>query len=45
MLTHTRTLIGILVIGTAAMTAQVARAQQPAPTDGWVVLALDDYGR
>ena len=43
MLTHTRTLIGILVIGTAATTAQVARAQQPAPTDGWVVLALDDY--
>jgi hypothetical protein len=43
MLTHTRMLMGILVIGTAAATAQVARAQQPAPTDGWVVLALDDY--
>ena len=43
MLTRTRTLIGILVIGTAATTTQVARAQQPAPTEGWVVLALDDY--
>jgi hypothetical protein len=43
MLTYTRTLVGILVIGTVATTPPAARAQQPAPTDGWVVLALDDY--
>jgi len=43
MLMRTRTLIGILVIGTAAPAPQVVRAQEPARTDGWVVLALDDY--
>ena len=42
MLMHTRTLVGILVIGTAALAAPVARAQD-ATRDGWVVLALDDY--
>ena len=43
MVMQLRTLIGILVIGTAAPAAPVARAQEPARTDGWVVLALDDY--
>ena len=43
MLMHTRTLVGILVIGTVAPAPPVARAQEPARTDGWVVLALDDY--
>ena len=37
--------VGILVIGigAAALASPVARAQEPARTDGWVVLALDDY--
>jgi hypothetical protein len=39
----TRTLIGIFVIATSALAARVASAQEPARTDGWVVLALDDY--
>jgi hypothetical protein len=43
MLMHTRTLVGILVIGTVALAPPVAGAQEPARTDGWVVLALDDY--
>ena len=46
MLMHTRTLVGMLVMlamGAAAMTAQVVRAQEPARSDGWVVLALDEY--
>ncbi len=43
MLMQARTLIAMLVLGTAAMTASAAHAQDPARTEGWVVLALDDY--
>ena len=39
---HARTFIGTLVI-VAASLPPVARAQDAARTDGWVVLALDDY--
>jgi len=40
----TRRLIGIGVISMAALVAaRPARAQEPARTDGWVVLALDEY--
>ncbi len=43
MVMQLRTFVGILVLGTAAFASPVARAQEPARTDGWVVLALDDY--
>ena len=42
MLMHARMFIGTLVIAAATLPT-VARAQEPARTDGWVVLALDDY--
>lgn len=43
MLMPVRTFIAMLVFGTAAVTASAAHAQDPARTEGWVVLALDDY--
>ena len=43
MLMQTRTLRALLVLGIAAVTASAAHAQDPARTEGWVVLALDDY--
>jgi hypothetical protein len=43
MLSVMRGLIGIAVIGGAALLPLPADAQDPARTDGWVVLALDDY--
>ena len=43
MLMQARTLRALLVLGIAAVTASAAHAQDPARTDGWVVLALDDY--
>ncbi len=43
MLMQARTFIAMLVSGTAAVTASTAHAQDPARTEGWVVLALDDY--
>jgi len=38
-----RTLMVTLVFGIAAVTSSAAHAQDPARTEGWVVLALDDY--
>ncbi len=43
MLMQTRTLRAMFVLGIAAVTASAAHAQDPARTEGWVVLALDDY--
>ena len=43
MVMQLRTFVGVLVLGTAALASPVARAQEPVRTDGWVVLALDDY--
>ena len=39
---HARMFIGTLVIAAATLPT-AARAQDAARTDGWVVLALDDY--
>jgi len=46
MVTHGRTVLRALACGILALAAgarQPARAQEPSRTDGWVVLALDDY--
>jgi hypothetical protein len=43
MVMQLRTCVGILAMGAAALVSPVTQAQEPARTDGWVVLALDDY--
>jgi hypothetical protein len=43
MLMQTRSLIGLLVVSTVVVGPPAASAQDAARTDGWVVLALDDY--
>ncbi len=46
MVTQGRTVIGAIacaILALAVGARQPARAQEPSRTDGWVVLALDDY--
>ena len=41
--THVRTVLAGVLFGIAAFAAPAARAQEPARTDGWVVLGLEEY--